>query len=301
MKILITGSYGQLGNALTDILEKGASEIGSIPESYKHADVTAVDVDTLDITNFQAVHDFVMETFLPDIQGEDEPGIIINCAAMTNVDACETNFETAMKVNVIGPRNLAIAASSVGAKFVHVSTDYVFAGDADKPYCEWDTPNPATIYGKTKALSEKYVRESCAESFVVRTSWLYGYEGNNFVKTMIELGKEKDQIKVVSDQVGNPTHAYDLAHHIFKIAATEEYGIYHCTGEGICSWYDFAKEILRLSGSKCEVVPCTTEEFPRPAPRPAYSAMENLMLVSSVGNEMRGWQEALVSYFEHTK
>ncbi|MDR1778927.1 MAG: dTDP-4-dehydrorhamnose reductase [Clostridiales Family XIII bacterium] len=302
MQILITGSYGQLGTALQDIIEKGESEIGPLPESYKYANVTAVDYDELDITDTVFTECFVTDAFASlDYTSEGYKGLIINCAAMTNVDACETDYETAMKVNAIGARNLAAAAAAEGVKYVHVSTDYVFAGDASKPYCEWDTPNPATVYGKSKLLSERYVRETCPESFVVRTSWLYSYVGNNFVKTMVNLAREKDSIKVVDDQVGNPTHAYDLAHHILKLADTDEYGIYHCTGEGICSWYEFAKEIIRLSGETCEVIPCTTEEFPRPAPRPAYSAMENLMLKCTVGNEMRPWQDALASYFKNSK
>jgi dTDP-4-dehydrorhamnose reductase len=290
VKILITGSYGQLGNALIDILNLGKSEIGSIPEVYKDANVTAVDYDVLDITNLTQVLNLTNST------GFD---LIINAAAFTNVDACETEHESAMKVNAIGARNLAIAADLIGAKLVHISTDYVFGGTSETPYSEWDLPAPVSVYGKSKLLGEQYVLGNCAKSFVARTSWLYSYAGNNFVKTISELAAKNDSIRVVDDQVGNPTHAYDLAHHLLKIAATEEYGIFHCTGEGICSWFDFAKEIVALSGAVCEVVPCTTDEFPRPAPRPAYSAMDNLMLRSTVGNEMRGWKDALASYFKN--
>ncbi|MDR1953504.1 MAG: dTDP-4-dehydrorhamnose reductase [Clostridiales Family XIII bacterium] len=292
MKILITGSNGQLGNELIGILNAGESEIGQVDSIYAGAEVTGVDIGNLDITDFHALSDFV--------QG-NQFDLIINCAAMTNVDACECDYETAMKVNAIGARNMALVADLLGAKIVHVSTDYVFDGDAKTPYCEWDAPNPSTIYGKSKLLGERYVRESCERSFIVRTAWLYGYVGNNFVKTIIKLASERESIKVVDDQVGNPTSANDLAHHILKIARAEDYGIYHCTCDGICSWYDFAKEIVRLAGLTCEVVPCTTEEFPRPAPRPAYSAMDNLMLRSTVGDETRPWAEALSVFMKNQK
>jgi dTDP-4-dehydrorhamnose reductase len=289
MKILITGSNGQLGNELADILATGKSEIGTIGSAYHGAEVTSIDVDELDITNSQAVSEYVKS-------GNFD--LIINCAAMTNVDACETNREITLKVNALGPRNLAIAASETGAKYIQISTDYVFGGNATVPYAEWDLPAPATVYGKAKWLGEKYVTEVCSRAFVIRTSWLYGYVGNNFVKTIIGLAEKNESINVVADQLGNPTHANDLAHHIFKIALTDDYGIYHCTGNGIVSWHEFATEIVRLSGINCKVMPCTGDEFPRPAPRPAYSAMDNLMLRSTVGDEMRDWKVALKCFFD---
>jgi dTDP-4-dehydrorhamnose reductase len=287
MKILITGGDGQLGNELAGILRIGKSEIGGIPALYAGAEAAAVDVEAFDISDAGAAKAYVASA---------APDLILNCAAMTNVDACESNWETAMRVNAAGARNMAAAADSVGAKIVHVSTDYVFDGRADTPYTEWDAPSPATVYGKSKLLGERYVRETCKQSFVVRTSWLYGYAGNNFVKTILGLARKNESIKVVSDQVGNPTHANDLAHHILEIAATEEYGIYHCTGNGVCSWHDLAQEAVRLAGISCAVNPCTTEEFPRPAPRPAYSAMEHLMLRCTTGDRMRPWREALAAF-----
>jgi dTDP-4-dehydrorhamnose reductase len=290
LKILITGSKGQLGNELSRMIKDGHSEIGPIDSIYEGADVTEVDIDELDITDSCAVAAFF------DGKAMD---LIINCAAMTNVDACETERETAMKVNAIGARNMAVLAQRFGAKIIHVSTDYVFDGTGDQPYTEWDAPNPATVYGKSKLLGEAYVRECCERAFIVRTAWLYGYSGNNFVKTILGLARERDTIKVVDDQKGNPTHANDLAHHILKIAATEEYGVYHCTGQGICSWYEFAKEIVALAGLSCQVEACTTEEFPRPAPRPAWSAMDHLMLRCTVGDEMRDWRAALEGFFRH--
>jgi dTDP-4-dehydrorhamnose reductase len=292
LKILITGNKGQLGNELTEILKTGTSEIGIVSRAYADADVTGADIDRLDVADVKAVSDFM---------GSKRFDLIINCAAMTNVDACEENYEAAMRANAVSARNMALFAEKTGAKLVHVSTDYVFDGKANSPYCEWDAAFPATIYGKSKLLGERYVREICGRSFIVRTSWLYGYVGNNFVKTILKLASEKAEIKVVNDQVGKPTNANDLAHHILKIAAADEYGLYHCAGSGICSWYDFASEIVRLSGLDCKVVPCTTEEFPRPAPRPAYSAMEHVMLRSTVGDEMRPWQEALDAYIGRVK
>ncbi len=291
MKILITGSNGQLGNELASMLKTGEAGIGKISEQYKGCEVIAVDVDTLDITDYSAVDKFVKD---------NKPDIIINCAAMTNVDGCETNFDAAMKVNAIGPRNLAMAAEKHGAKLVHVSTDYVFQGDGNTPRCEWDETGPNTVYGKSKLLGEKYVEEFSTRYFILRTAWLYGLIGKNFVKTMRRLGNMNEVTTVVDDQRGNPTNANDLAYHILKLAVTEEYGIYHCTGEGECSWADFAKLIMELSGCKGTVARCTTEEYsqkyPASAPRPLYSSLENLMLKCTVGNEMRDWQTALKEY-----
>ena len=287
MKLLITGSYGQLGNELTKILRDKRAEIGPIDARYHGCEVLAVDYDSLDISDRTAVLEFVQL---------HRPDIIINCAAMTNVDKCETDFDTAMKVNAIGPRNLAEAAQITGAKLLHVSTDYVFSGTEEAPRCEWDTCAPNTVYGKSKLLGERYAMAQCPRTFVIRTAWLYGYVGKNFVKTMLRLGKEKEQITVVNDQHGNPTSANDLAYHLLALALTGEYGVYHCTNEGECTWYDFASRIMQQAGLSCKVVPCTTAEYPSPTPRPAHSALNNLMLACTVGNQMRPWQDALDMY-----
>ena len=289
MNILITGSKGQLGSQLIRMLEDNKSELGTLPSCYRNADVTSLDIDTLDITCADSVHEY--------FTGKQYE-IIINCAAMTNVDACETDPEAAMKANATGARSLALAASQMGGKFVHISTDYVFSGDADSPYREWDATAPNTVYGKSKLLGEQYVSSVCPQSFIIRTAWLYGREGSNFVKTIMRLIAEKDELNVVDDQRGSPTNAVDLAHHILQIAATEGYGIYHCTGSGQCSWYDFACEIARLSEAQCKIIPCTTEEYPRPAPRPAYSVLDNLMLRCTLGDGMRHWKDALASYMK---
>ena len=292
LKILITGSKGQLGNELTAILKNKASEIGAISPKYADCKVIAADVDMLDITNAENVNSFLEK---------NRPDIVVNCAAMTNVDGCETNFELAMKVNALGPLNLARACKKINAKLVHISTDYVFAGNGKSPYREWDICAPDSIYGKSKLLGEQYVREQTDKYFIIRTAWLYGYVGKNFVKTILNLAKEKSQIKVVNDQIGNPTNANDLAHHILKIALTDNYGIYHCTGAGEASWFEFASLIVKYAQLDCQIVPCSTDEFPREAKRPQYSSLDNLMLRCTVGDEMRPWQDALFIYINKLK
>lgn len=290
MRILISGANGQLGKELTRILNTGFAEIGEIPCTLKNADIINTDVDNLDITNINDVLSFVEN---------ERPQVIINCSAFTNVDLCETDKDTAFNVNSLGPRNLAIAAQKVNTKLIHISTDYVFSGDGNEPYCEYDICNPQSIYGKTKYLGEQYVKEFCSKYFTVRTSWLYGYEGNNFVKTIMNLAEQRESIKVVNDQRGNPTNANDLAYHILKLVDSNEYGIYHCTGNGECSWYDFACKIVEYSNINCEVMPCTTEEFPRPAKRPSYSSLNNMMLKNTIGDKMRFWQDALKNFIKN--
>jgi len=292
MKILITGSEGQLGSELTEVLKDMRSDLGPIPEVYRHADIICVDIGTLDISDNNALNEFRA------MHEDDSFDLILHCAAMTNVDACESDHEAALKGNAVGAGNIARFAKNQDAKLVHISTDYVFDGKSSSPYVEWDITGPANAYGKSKLLGEKYVQANCDRSFIVRTSWLYGETGNNFVKTIRKIAAEKESITVVHDQVGNPTYTNDLADHILKIGAGEAYGIYHVTGNGVCSWYEFAKEIVRLSGLKCEVVPVSAEEFPRPAPRPAFSAMDHVMLRMTVGDEMRPWQEALAAFIE---
>ena len=287
MKILITGSDGQLGSELKNLLKNKQSELGAIPELIKDAKIVCIDISELDITNKEAVVVYTQKT---------RPDIIINCAAYTNVDDCEKNIDEAFQVNAIGARNMAIGAQEIKAKLIHISTDYVFSGDGCRLYREFDLPDPQSVYGASKYLGEQYVREFCSKYFIDRTAWLYGYVGNNFVKTIMKVGREKGLLKVVNDQIGNPTNAVDLAYNILRIAETSEYGIYHCTGNGECSWFDFAKKIIEYAGIKATVSPCTTEEYPRPAKRPAYSVLDNMMLRCTVGDKMRNWQDALKSF-----
>lgn len=289
MKILITGSNGQLGSELTKILREGRSEIGPIPEVMINAQLDSIDLDDLDITDINASSLYITAA---------SPDIIINCAAYTDVDACEANREDAFRVNAIGARNMAICAEKIGAKLVHLSTDYVFAGDDERPYSEFDLPAPKSVYGLTKLAGEDYVRQFSTRWFIVRTAWLYGLSGRNFVKTILKRASETGKLKVVDDQIGNPTNAADLAHHILKIAAAGEYGLCNCTGKGECSWYEFAKKIVEYSGIEAMVEPCTSDEYPRPAKRPSYSSLDHMMLRSTVGDEMRSWQEALRSFLK---
>lgn len=295
MNILITGGKGQLASEIRTIIETGRSEIG--PIELNDIKTEFIDVDELDITNLDAVRKYI-KNFKADV--------VINCAAYTNVDGCETNLDAAFKVNAIGPRNLAIACEEVGAKLLHVSTDYVFSGeDAEAPRKEFDETRPVSAYGTTKLLGEQYVRDFCSKYYIVRTAWLYGYNGHNFVYTMMKLAQSNDAISVVNDQRGNPTNANDLAYHILKLIKTDEYGIYHCTGEGECSWYDFASKIIELSGEQCTVNPCTSQEYkakyPNSADRPAYSSLDNMMLRATVGNEMRDWKEAIETFMSNVK
>ena len=295
MNILITGGKGQLASEIRTIIETGRSEIG--PIELNDIKTEFIDVDELDITNLDAVRKYI-KNFKADV--------VINCAAYTNVDGCETNLDAAFKVNAIGPRNLAIACEEVGAKLLHVSTDYVFSGeDAEAPRKEFDETRPVSAYGTTKLLGEQYVRDFCSKYYIVRTAWLYGYNGHNFVYTMMKLAQSNDAISVVNDQRGNPTNANDLAYHILKLIKTDEYGIYHCTGEGECSWYDFASKIIELSGEQCTVNPCTSQEYkakyPNSADRPAYSSLYNMMLRATVGNEMRDWKEAIETFMKNVK
>ena len=293
-RILITGCKGQLGTEIQKQLILGYSEIGSIPESLKHADVIPIDLDTLDLSKLSEVKEYVRNV---------NPDIIINCAAFTNVDGCETNHDVAFQANALGPRNLAIAAEECGAKLVHVSTDYVFDGkdNGQVPRDESDRPNPISAYGSTKLAGEEFVKDFCSEYFIVRTAWLYSYYGKNFVKTIVNAAKKTGSLEVVNDQCGNPTNAADLAHELLQLAGTEEYGLYHCTGEGICSWYDFASEIVKDAGIDATVAPISTKDYkemhPQSADRPAWSALDNRMLRCTIGNEVRDWKVALKEFF----
>lgn len=291
MTILIAGAKGQLGNELCKILGEGVSERGKLPLFYERSRIVAVDVDELDITSSDAVDAFF---------SVHKPNLVFNCAAMTNVDGCEGNEDAAYLVNAVGPKNLALACERHGARLMHISTDYVFDGLGTRPYEETDEPEPNTAYGRSKLAGEQFVLASCRNSCICRTAWLYGYVGNNFVKTMLRLAGEKESLTVVDDQVGNPTSAVDLAWQLALLAASEETGIFHCTcGGDPVSWHAFAERIVQRAGLSVPVESCTTDEFPRPARRPAYSALENRHLHDTIGNSMRDWKEALDSFIEH--
>ncbi len=289
LRILITGASGQLGTELRRILEAGRAEIGPIPFGYENARVTYTDAAELDITDEEAVEAaFAQGAF----------DIVINCAALTNVDGCEADEEKARAINAYGAYTLARAAADHNAVIVHVSTDYVFAGTEEGERDEADETGPLSAYGRTKLEGEQLVMDTAPRHHVVRTAWLYGYGGKNFAETMLRLAATHDEVTVVADQWGNPTSANDLAYEILKIALSGSYGIWHCTNEGICSWADFAEAVL--ADADCRVLRCTTEEYrtahPESAPRPAHSSLRNGHLLATFGNEMRPWQEALRTY-----
>jgi len=276
MNILLTGSEGQLGKEL----QKQLTE--------KKFDFTAVDLPEVDISKYSDIQNIITE---------EKPDIIINSAANNDVDGCEDNEELAFKVNAIGPRNLALMAAKVDAKFVHISTDYVFAGDAVKPYREYDNTCPQTVYGKSKLMGEEFVHRHHKKHFIIRTAWLYG-EGKNFVRTMLRLAENRDEINVVDDQFGSPTSTVDLAKVIIKLMQTEYYGLYHGTCEGLCSWYDFACKIFELKKQDIIINRVSSEEFKSPAPRPSYSVLDNFMLSLHNLNLFRNWEEALAEYIK---
>ncbi|WP_432401133.1 dTDP-4-dehydrorhamnose reductase [Wukongibacter sp. M2B1] len=292
MKILITGSKGQLGSQIKDILERGTSQLGEIDGKYVKAVILETSKKELDITSLKNTRKVI---------NKFRPSLVINTAAYTKVDECEDNIDIAFKVNALGAKNLALSCEEVGAKLVHISTDYVFSGASNSPYREYDIPRPVNVYGKTKYLGEEYVKEFCSQYFIVRTSWLYGYNGKNFVKTIINMSKEKELLKVVDDQKGKPTNIEDLVYHILKIALTDEYGIYHCSGKGVCSWYDFACKILELLNIDLRIIPIKSDESNRSAKRPNYSSLDNMMLRCTVGDEMRPWEEALEDFINKMK
>jgi dTDP-4-dehydrorhamnose reductase len=273
MKIIVTGSNGQLGKEITRQF------------SSKH-ELILTDSHSMNITNQQQVRDtFAMV----------KPQAVIHCAAYTNVDSAEYDFDSAYKVNVVGSQNLAAACLEQQARMVYISTDYVFDGVGAKPYREYDVPNPINVYGKTKLLGEQIVSSILGRHYILRTAWLYG-NGNNFVKTMLKLAKEKDKLQVVNDQIGSPTYTKDLVVAIFRLLSTESYGTYHTTCNGSCSWYDFACKIFELSGVMVPIEPVQTEFFPRPANRPKHSVLENYMLAMTIGDSMRTWEESLSDY-----
>lgn len=280
MQILITGAYGQLG-----------SEMLQLKQDYPGWKFLLTDVDTLDIANEAAVLRFF---------AQNKIDFVVNCAAYTAVDKAESDKETAHFVNALAPKILAVQCRKVGAKFIHISTDYVFAGDACTPYSETDRTNPQGIYGKTKLDGEENVLEENPDAMIIRTSWLYSAFGNNFVKTMLRQGKERKELNVVFDQVGSPTYAADLATVILQIIEKYEQdeksfvcGIYHYANEGVASWYDFAIAVFELSGEKVKVNPVLSDQFPRPAKRPKYSVLNKSKIRKTFGFNIPYWKNSL--------
>lgn len=274
-KILITGCNGQLGRALNKQLA-GRTDL----------ELVNTDVQELDITNIDKVMALAEQV---------KPYAVINCAAHTGVDACETQAELAYRINAIGPRNLSIAATRYGAKMMQISTDYIFPGDAKKPYIEFDAPGPKGMYGATKLAGENFVKEFSDNYFILRTAWLYG-DGKNFVKTMLRLSETNDAVRVVGDQYGTPTSARELAKAMDYLLLTDNYGTFHATCEGESNWADFTEEIFRLAGKNTKVEHITTEEFGAAAPRPAYSVMDNYMFRLTSDFRFADWHDAIAEY-----
>jgi dTDP-4-dehydrorhamnose reductase len=277
MKVIVTGAKGQLGTDLVYLLADRGYEV----YGYGRKE--------LDITNFDQVKQVINEV---------NPDVVIHAAAYTKVDLAESEPDQAFLINAYGTRNVAIASEAVGAKLVYISTDYVFDGTANTPYNEFAQTNPLSVYGKSKLAGEQFVRDLHPKFYIVRTSWVYGKHGNNFVKTMLKLAQERDELMIVHDQVGCPTYTVDLANCILELIQTEKYGVYHVSNSGHCSWYEFAKAIFEESGIEIKINPCTTKDFPRPAPRPPYSVFEHMALRLNGFKEMKHWKEALKSFLK---
>ncbi len=277
MKVIVTGVKGQLGfDVMRELKSRG----------YKS--IFGIDLEDLDITDSVKVQDFM---------GNHKPDVIIHCAAYTAVDSAEDNRDLCMDVNVNGTKNLVNAARKYNAKFVYISTDYIFDGEKSGEYIVSDTPNPKSVYGESKYKGEletlKYFRH-----FIIRISWVFGRNGNNFVKTMLRLEKERDHLKIVSDQIGSPTYTFDLSRLIVDMIETEKFGIYHATNEGKCSWFDFAKEIFLSAGTNIMLSPIKTSEYPTRAVRPMNSLMSKDSLDQNGFKRLPTWEDALSRYLK---
>jgi dTDP-4-dehydrorhamnose reductase len=277
MKILVTGYNGQLGYDVVKVGQRqGLEMIGSTSRE-------------LDITDRLRVQDFMNEI---------KPDAIIHCAAYTAVDNAEDDKEKSWDVNVKGTKNLAEAAKSIKSKFMYISTDYVYDGKGTIPYKETDKPNPSGYYGLTKYEGEKVVQSLFENFFIVRISWVFGINGNNFIKTMLRLAETRKELNVVADQYGSPTYTLDLSKLLIEMVQSEKYGIYHASNEGFCSWADFATEIYRLAEKKVSVSPITTAQYPTRAIRPKNSRMSKQKLVENGFKSLPSWQDALNRYLE---
>ena len=285
MKLLITGAYGQLG-----------SELKELESQFPQYDFLFTDVDSLDITNQVAVEDFFEK---------NQPNYIINCAAYTAVDKAEDESEISKKINALAPGILAKFAKLNNAKLINISTDYVFAGTANQPYSEADEVNPQSVYGRTKLEGELNCLKENPQTIVIRTSWLYSSFGNNFVKTMLRLGAERDSLKIVFDQIGTPTYAANLANAIIEIIRISEKdsakfipGVYHYSNEGVISWYDFAKAIFEIQELNCDVHPVLSVEFPTKAKRPHFSVLNKSKIRDAFNLEIPYWRDSLKECIE---
>lgn len=281
MKVLVTGVKGQLGyDVVRELQSRGHEAIG-------------VDIEEMDITD---------ETAVSRVMEETAPEAVIHCSAFTAVDRAEEEQELCYKVNVQGTENIAKMCQKLGCKMLYLSTDYIFSGEGQRPWEPEDTPSPLNSYGQSKYQGEVALRQYVDKYFIVRISWVFGINGNNFIKTMLRLGKENGAVKVVDDQIGSPTYTFDLAKLLVDMIETEQYGAYHATNEGICSWYEFAKEIFQEANMKeVTVTPVSSEEFPVKAKRPKNSRMSKEKLVQNGFSLLPSWQDAVKRYIEELK
>ncbi len=293
MKILVTGICGMLGVDLYQTLREQHEVVGFDANEFPSTPFSPPPIQRGDITRIEEVK----RTF-----SELVPQMVVHTAAYTDVDGCEKNPDKAHEVNALGTQNVCRAAQDLGIPVMYISTDFVFDGNKDSPYLESDQPHPISTYGRSKLAGEEYVKNLLKEYFVVRTSWLYGYYGRNFANTILQLASEKKELRVVNDHIGCPTYTKDLSRKIKDLLLTKSYGVYHITNSGSCSWYEFAREILKLAGIReVEVMPISSEELDRPAPRPRFSVLENHRLRLTLGNSMRNWKEALSDYIKRDR
>ena len=279
--VLVVGAKGMLGTDVTEAV--GSSQC----TGRSDFDVTAVDIEQIDITDAASVQS-CMESCRPDI--------VVNCAAYTDVDGCETNSQTAFAVNAAGPMNLAVACKAAGCKLVHISTDFVFDGERRGAYLPTDEPNPLSVYGESKLAGEQNVQRNLDDHLIVRTSWLYGSHGKNFVTTIAKAARQREYLEVVDDQVGSPTYTVDLAAAILALIGAAARGMYHFHNRGHCSWYEFARQIVRLCRIDVEVRPISTAKLGRPARRPSWSVLDMGCFERATGKPVRTWQGALAEF-----
>lgn len=280
LKVWIVGSASQLGTAINDVIDPLEMEIFN------------TDKEELDITETDEVLSF----------GEiNRPDVIINCAAITDPSLCEANPELAYRVNALGARNLSIVARKTGAKIVQLSTDDVFDGKTENPYTEFDDTHPITVYGRSKRAGENYVKEFTHKHFIVRSNWVYGRNGNNFVNNLLKIADTENEISIASDQCGSPTSAKDLARIILYLIKTNEYGTYHATCKGVCSRFEFAQEILNLAGKKIKLNPVSSKESRFSSGRPVYAVLDNFILRIIDVYDMPDWRVSLKEYMNELK
>lgn len=275
MKILLTGAGGMLGKVLSPCLEDRGHVVKGLPR------------EELDVTNYQQVN---------DILAYAKPDLVIHAAAYTRVDQAESEPDLAYLINGYGTENIALACAKLDTPMLYVSTDYVFDGEQNRPYTTWERCRPLSLYGKSKLAGEKALQRHLKQFYIVRTSWLYGPHGRNFVNTILEMSRQRKPVRVVSDQWGTPTCTLSLSECIADLIATERWGVYHATDGGVTNWYEFANEILR--GTNVEVQPIDTKDFPRPATRPKYSVLDKTTLIHTIGREVIPWEESLRGYLE---